>query len=70
MPNIRYQYDDDNMQKAIQAVRDGSSKRSAAQQYDVPRTTLNDKIAGRTPESRRIGKDPVLSSDEESSNVQ
>ena len=41
------------------------SKRAAAKLFDVPRTTLNDKVAGKTPETRKIGKDPILTKDEE-----
>ena len=34
----------------------------AAKLFDVPRTTL---VAGKTPETRKIEKDPILTKDEE-----
>lgn len=66
----RYQYAEAKMQDAIKAVREGMSKRAAAKQYEVPRTTLNDKMLGKTPEERIIGKSPILTSEEEDSLVQ
>lgn len=42
------------MQEAISAVRNGMSKRAAAAKFNIPRTTLNDKISGKTPEERKI----------------
>lgn len=69
MPS-RFQYEEKSMEDAINAVHDGMSKRAAAAKYGIPRTTLNDKIAGKTPEGRKIGKDPVLTSEEEQSLVE
>ena len=69
MSKSRYQYEEVQMQAALPAVRDGMSKRAAAKQYNVPRTTINDKIAWKTPETRKIGKDTVLTKDEEESLV-
>ena len=51
MSKSRYQYNERQMQEALSAVRDGMSKRAAAKLFDVPRTTLNDKVAGKTPET-------------------
>ena len=50
---------------ALEAVEGGMSKRAASIKYNVPRTTLIDKIAGRTPRTRKMGRDPYLSEVEE-----
>jgi len=52
------------MQSAINAFKEGASQRAAAIKCNVSRTTLNDKILGNTAEERKIGKEPVLSSEE------
>ena len=62
-------YSNESMNAAIRAVMYGMSKRSAAKQFDVPRTTLNDKISGRYREGKRRGRDPFLKEDEESALV-
>lgn len=41
----------------------------AAKNYEVPRTTLIDKIAGRWKDGKSIGRDPYLSENEENSIV-
>ena len=61
----KYQYDSLKRDDAIQAVRDGMSKNATAKLYGVPRTTLNDKISGKYREGKRAGRDPFLSSEEE-----
>ena len=72
------------MQLAISAVRKGVSKKvqhgglmlckSDANVIiiiiNVPRTTLLDKLSGRTPVKRLIGRKPHLSQAEEQANVQ
>ena len=41
-------WDDDTMQKALQAVKlEGSSERKAALDYGMPRSTLADRVSGR-----------------------
>ena len=54
------------MQKAIQAVKEnGLSKKKAAQQYHVPRSTLIRKMAGDSPCCRKMGPPSELSENEE-----
>ena len=36
--------------------------RRAAEQFSVPRSTLSDKLLGKTPEQRKCGPDTVLTS--------
>ena len=53
LPAVRRlrQYSKESMAAAIEAVRSGRMRKSqAAQFYGVPRTTLLDKLSGRTPE--------------------
>lgn len=46
---FRGDWSEENMKKAIQAVLDKKySERAAADRYEVPRTTLQDRIKGRT----------------------
>jgi helix-turn-helix, Psq domain len=41
--------DEENMQLAINATKSGISQRKAAATFGVPRTTLQDRLAGREP---------------------
>jgi len=67
----KFRYDDNQMVDAIAAVTNGDmSKKAAAKQFGVPRSTLQDKIAGRTPINRKMGKDPFLSAVQESEIVE
>jgi DNA-binding NtrC family response regulator len=61
-----FAYSDDNMQKAIQAVRkDGLSRKNAAQQFGIPRSTLIRKLSGTVPLRRKMGPRSELSETEE-----
>ncbi|KAI5636428.1 DDE superfamily endonuclease domain-containing protein [Phthorimaea operculella] len=53
------------MAKAIEAVEKGASAYSAAKIFNVPRTTLLDKISGRSAVDAKKGPDPVLTAQEE-----
>ena len=66
-PKIRpiLQYDDKRMQEAIRAVEGGMPKKTAARTFGVPRSTLADKINGKSPHHRKMGRDPFLSAEEE-----
>lgn len=56
-------YSEENMEKAIQAVGAGMSKKLAAVTYQVPRTTLIRKVLGKN--SGAVGRPRVLSAEEE-----
>ena len=61
-----YSYDAKQMESALNAVRhENQSIRNAAKIFNVPRTTLNDKILGKTSDGRKHGKDPYLTAEEE-----
>ena len=53
------------MKAAVRAVQNGMGKKTAAKRFNVPRSTIADKISGRYREGKRIGRDPYLSENEE-----
>lgn len=54
-------YSADNVTKALQAIRNGTPTAKASKMYNVPRTTLRNKIQGKAPEtSCRVGPESVL----------
>ena len=56
----------DQMDKAIQAVIDnGISIRQAAEEFNVPKSTLGDRISGRTLHGAKSGRSKYLSDEEE-----
>ena len=63
----KLEYSEQQMLDAIRAVTNGMSRRMLQMEclYKVPRTTLIDKLAGRTPIERKIGRDTILTIDEE-----
>lgn len=62
-------YTEENLRKAVAAINNGMSKRSAARIFKVPRSTLFDKIAGRTIIGKKMGRVPFLTDAEEQSIV-
>ena len=40
-------------------------KKEASRRFNIPRSTLRDKVAGRTQAGRRMGRLPYLSKEEE-----
>ena len=61
-------YSAKNMELALVEIREGRMTcNAAANAVGVPRSTLRDKLSGRSPEDRRMGLNPVLTTAEESS---
>jgi transposase len=59
-------WDDDCMQKALQAVKlDGTSVRKAAMEYGVPKSTLGDRVSGRVTHGVLSGPPKYLSEEDE-----
>ena len=59
-------WDDNSMQKALQAVKlDGASVRKAAMEYGVPKSTLGDRVSGRVTHGVLSGPPKYLSEEEE-----
>ncbi len=66
MPSYR-EYTDASVSAALAAIRSGMlSLRKAASAYNLPPSTLSDKINGKTPEISKSGPPPILTSAEES----
>ena len=66
MPKIQFRkYSEEDLEKAISAVKRGQSYKSAAKQYGVQRTTLMNKCKGRSAVNCRMGPSTILSSEEE-----
>ncbi|CAG2184851.1 unnamed protein product [Mytilus edulis] len=60
-------YNDTTLEMVVQLVKDGGiSMRKAALAYGIPRSTIQDKVNGRTEIAARSGPKPVLSTTEES----
>ncbi|XP_068896460.1 uncharacterized protein [Tenebrio molitor] len=63
----RFRYGEDVLAKAIQDVKDGiESLNSASKKYNIPKSTLHNKINAKTPNIRKMGPKPVLDEFEES----
>ena len=61
-------YSIQSMDSALKEIREGHLTCNAASKiYSVPRTTLRDKLTGKSPEERRMGPSPVLTKAEEDS---
>lgn len=66
-----HQYNDENLVKALEAVRNGASQRETCRNYGIPRATLQDRIKGRVAEKpRQMGPDPYLSKENEQTIVE
>ena len=64
------QWNEEQMVYAVKAVTDGSSIRRAAEEYDVPRSTLGDRISGRVVPGSTSGPPKYNSTQEEEELVQ
>lgn len=54
-------YCEEDVKKALEAIRDGTPIATASKKYKVPRTTLRNKVCGKAPEtSGRLGREAVL----------
>ena len=63
-PHYRY-WQDVSMQKAARAVEEGLSLRKAAELYEVPKSTLYDRVTGRTKFGAKSGPEGYLTAVEE-----
>ena len=53
------------MLNALEAVKKGSSIKRAAEEYGVPRTTLQDRVLGNVEHRKKLGQQPYLNVEEE-----
>ncbi|KAJ8927625.1 hypothetical protein NQ314_019886 [Rhamnusium bicolor] len=62
----QFKYSEENLALALAAVKSGSMKLSdAARRFDVPKSTIHNKIKEKVPNIRKMGPAPVLSTAEE-----
>lgn len=61
----RKAYDENNLKKALDAVHGGMSKKLAAKQFQVPRSTIQFRINNQDKVNPRPGPPTVLTQDEE-----
>ena len=64
-PKKRKKWCNSAMEAAISSVKEGCSVARAAVEYGVPRTTLNDRIAGKVKHGTKPGPVPYLNKEEE-----
>ena len=58
-------YSKDALEKALSAVDKGTKVNDAAKQFNIPKSTLHDKVKGKTPRDCRMGRKTYLTNDEE-----
>ena len=58
-------WDEVSMENAVEAVRRGETVRRAAELYNVPRSTLSDKVLCKVPFKARSGPPSYLTTEEE-----
>lgn len=62
----RFKYTEKDLANALESVRSKKlSLNKAALQYNIPKSTLSNKLNGKTIEGRRMGPQPVLTTAEE-----
>ena len=64
-PKRRKTWDEDSMQAALKAVKEGESISKAARDHGIPKTTLFDRTSGRVAHGTKPGPRPYLNSEEE-----
>lgn len=62
-------YDDQKLVSAVEAVQRGMSIRRACEEYGVPKSTLHDKVSGKSGLNAKSGSQRRLLSDEEESRL-
>ncbi|XP_072380741.1 uncharacterized protein [Diabrotica undecimpunctata] len=56
-----FQYEPQQVKNALEAIRGGMKVSTACNLYEVPRSTIRNKLSGRAPEtSGKVGRSPVL----------
>lgn len=56
-----FEYSELDLKKALEMIKNGTPVATASKLCNVPRTTLRNKISGKTPETLgRVGPEPVL----------
>lgn len=53
-------YPEEQLQRAVVAVKEGMSVRKASKIFEIPKSTLSDKVSDKRPGDRKIGAPTVL----------
>ena len=61
----RETYDDESMRLALTATEKGLSIRRAASEYNIPKSTLGDRVSGKILPGAKPGRKPYLTPNEE-----
>lgn len=56
----RFCYSEEDMRSAVEAVKNGESGFSASKRYQVPRSTLMNKVEGKSTLERKMGPAPCF----------
>lgn len=59
-------YSPDQLRKALDAIDKGMNVLKASKMYKIPKSTLHDKIKGKSPRECKMGRQTYLKSIEES----
>lgn len=58
-------YTEDDVARALLSIQEGMTIREAAEEYHIPKTTLHNRISGRSQSPKKKGRKPVLLKSEE-----
>ena len=64
-PKSYRSWSEEAMLGTLNAVSEGMGVNRAALQFEIPKTTLKDRVAGRVKQGSKSGRKPYLTSDEE-----
>ena len=64
-PDKYKDWTEDRLHKAVLAVQSGKSRQYAAELYNVPKSTLQDRLTGRVAFGSKSGPESYLSASEE-----
>ena len=58
--NVLRKWSQEDLEKAMEAVRGGMSQRDAANQFNIPKSTLGDYCSGRSTLGTPLGRAPAI----------
>lgn len=70
MGNVRKKWTDDQLKSAVAEVRGGRTISSVSQGTGIPKTTLRNKVSGKSKIGKNVGPPPILTPEDEDIIVQ